>query len=102
MNPNKAPKFSNSTPDWKLMKSAPASAIAPTNSTLFRGMRRLGSTAPAGALFMSFQSGVELLNFGALFGFMGVNLAALVRYFLRSPARRLVDFAAPTAGLLIC
>ena len=33
---------------------------------------------------MSYQLGAELLNFGAFIGFMGVNIAAFVRYYVRA------------------
>ena len=62
----------------------------------------VGTIALAGALLMSFQSGVELLNFGALFGFMAVNAAAFVRFFLRAAERNLADFAVPIGGFVIC
>ncbi len=46
--------------------------------------------------------GAEMLNFGALIAFMGVNLAAFVHYFMRQRKRTLVNFAAPLAGFVIC
>ena len=41
-----APKFSISAPKLYEMKKAPIRAVTPTNITLLRGTRRLGSTAP--------------------------------------------------------
>jgi len=46
--------------------------------------------------------GAEMLNFGALIAFMGVNLAAFVHYFLRQNQRTFLNLAAPLAGFLIC
>ena len=46
----------------------------PRNNVLF-----VGVIALIGALILSFERGVELLNFGALLAFMGVNAAALAR-----------------------
>ncbi len=54
-----------------------------------------------GSFWMSFQLSVDMLNFGALFGFMGVNAAAFVHYFLKGK-RTLGNFLPPAAGFLIC
>jgi len=55
----------------------------PRNNVLF-----VGGIALVGALLVSFGLfsyglGAEMLNFGALIAFMGVNLAAFVRYYVR-------------------
>src|SRR5580698_1768238 len=55
----------------------------PRNNVLF-----VGAIALVGALLVSFGLfsyglGAEMLNFGALIAFMGVNLAAFVRYYVR-------------------
>jgi amino acid transporter len=62
----------------------------------------VGGLALAGALSVNYDFGVELLNFGAFIGFMGVNLSALARYYLRSKQRGAWDLAAPLLGFLIC
>ncbi len=49
-----------------------------------------------------FDLGVQLLNFGALIAFMGVNLAAFVRYFLRERQHTVGNFVLPLAGFAIC
>lgn len=69
----------------------------PRNNVLF-----VGIVALAGAFLMDFAMGVALLNFGALIAFMGVNLASLVRYFLRARRRRAIDLLPPLFGFLIC
>ncbi|HXU18517.1 MAG TPA: APC family permease [Terriglobales bacterium] len=46
--------------------------------------------------------GAEMLNFGALIAFMGVNLAAFVHYFLRQHQRTFLSLVAPLAGFFIC
>lgn len=46
--------------------------------------------------------GAEMLNFGALIAFMGVNLAAFVHYFLRQKQRTILNLMAPLAGFFIC
>jgi putrescine importer len=50
----------------------------PRNNVLF-----VGAIALAGAFIISYGLGAEMLNFGALIAFMGVNLAAFFRYHVR-------------------
>jgi putrescine importer len=69
----------------------------PRNNVLFSG-----ALALAGALIISFERGVELLNFGALIAFMGVNLAALTRYYIRGEHKGLQNLFAPLCGLFVC
>lgn len=69
----------------------------PRNAVLF-----IGAISLAGAFLLTYELGAQLLNFGALIGFMGVNAAALLRYYVRAGERRLRDLAAPLAGFLIC
>jgi putrescine importer len=46
--------------------------------------------------------GAEMLNFGALIAFMGVNVAAFLRYYVRAEDRKLVNLLPPVLGFLIC
>jgi putrescine importer len=46
--------------------------------------------------------GAEMLNFGALIAFMGVNLAAFLRYYVRDASKKLTNLIPPIAGFLIC
>jgi putrescine importer len=62
----------------------------------------IGAIALAGAFTISYGFGAELLNFGALIGFMGVNLSSLVRYFWRAERRTAMSLAPPLLGFLIC
>ena len=48
----------------------------PRNNVIF-----VGAIALIGAFLITYDQGAELLNFGALLAFMGVNAAAFVRYF---------------------
>jgi putrescine importer len=50
----------------------------PRNNVVF-----VGPIALIGAFVMSYGLGAEMLNFGALIAFMGVNAAAFVRYVVR-------------------
>jgi amino acid transporter len=69
----------------------------PRNNVLFVGVLAL-----AGAFAMTYQLGAELLNFGAIIGFMGVNAAAFIHYFLRSDHKSLGAFLPPVLGFVFC
>jgi putrescine importer len=62
----------------------------------------VGVLAFAGGLLLTYQLGAEMLNFGAFIAFMGVNLAALMRYGVRSDDRRITNFLLPILGFLVC
>jgi putrescine importer len=61
-----------------------------------------GTLALIGAFIIDFERGAELLNFGALIAFMGVNAASLVRYYIRAQKRGLGDLLPPICGFSIC
>jgi putrescine importer len=46
--------------------------------------------------------GAEMLNFGALIAFMGVNAAAFTRYYLRADEKKLTHLIPPVLGFVIC
>jgi amino acid transporter len=46
--------------------------------------------------------GAEMLNFGALIAFMGVNAAALIRYYVRAEEKKFVNLVPPILGFAIC
>jgi putrescine importer len=69
----------------------------PRNNVIF-----VGAIALLGAFVMSYGLGAEMLNFGALIAFMGVNAAAFVRYYLREPEKKLGDLLPPIFGFVIC
>jgi putrescine importer len=77
-------------------------AIEPKNRIPRNNVIFVGAIALLGAFFISYERGAELLNFGALIAFMGVNAAAFVRYFWRSDDKRWTNFVAPVLGFLIC
>ncbi len=62
----------------------------------------IGALALTGAFLLTYERGAELLNFGAFIAFMGVNLAAFVRYYVREKDRRLTHLLPPLLGFLIC
>jgi len=69
----------------------------PRNNVIF-----VGAIALAGAFVISYGLGAEMLNFGALIAFMGVNLAAFMRYFVRDEQKKITNFIFPLSGFLIC
>jgi len=69
----------------------------PRNNVLF-----VGAIALIGAFVMSYGLGAEMLNFGALIAFMGVNAAAFVRYAVRDQKWTLSFVAPPVLGFVIC
>jgi amino acid transporter len=69
----------------------------PRNNVLF-----VGAIALIGAFVMSYGLGAEMLNFGALIAFMGVNAAAFMRYVVRDRKWTLSFVLPPVLGFLIC
>jgi putrescine importer len=74
-----------------------AKSRIPRNNVLL-----VGALACVGGLSLTYQLGAELLNFGAFIAFMGVNLAAFVRYWVRSDERRIMNAVLPLTGFLVC
>ena len=68
----------------------------PRNNVLLVGVLTL-----LGVFLLTYESGAELLNFGAFIAFMGVNAAALLHYRFRSTEKVLLPAAIPLAGLVV-
>jgi putrescine importer len=70
----------------------------------------LGVVGLAGALILpaiageatGFELASNLINFGALIAFMGVNAAAFTRFYLRAAERKLINNLMPALGFLVC
>lgn len=77
-------------------------AIAPGRRIPVNNIVLIGGIALLGAFLLSYQRGVELLNFGAFIAFMGVNAAAFVHYYWNAPVKNWLNFAAPLLGFAIC
>jgi putrescine importer len=77
-------------------------AIEPEKRIPRNNVLLVGAIALIGAMILSFERGVELLNFGALLAFMGVNSAALIRFYFREAHKRWFNFISPVLGFLIC
>lgn len=69
----------------------------PRNNVLF-----VGAFALLGTVFLTFERAAELLNFGALLAFMGVNAASFTRYYLRQREKEWSSFVVPVLGFLVC
>jgi amino acid transporter len=69
----------------------------PANNVVF-----VGVIALIGAFLITYDNGAELLNFGALIAFMGVNLASLTHYYIRGADRTLWQLIPPVLGFFIC
>jgi putrescine importer len=66
----------------------------------------VGLLAFLGSLALNYERGAELINFGAFLAFMGVNAAAMRRFFFakfKGRTRRLLqDAVVPAAGFAFC
>ena len=69
----------------------------PRNNVIF-----VGVIALIGSFLITYDQGADLLNFGALLAFMGVNIAALVRYYFRAEEKNILNLISPLLGFLIC
>jgi amino acid transporter len=77
-------------------------AVDPKNHIPRNNVVFVGAIALVGAFLVSYERGAELLNFGALIAFMGVNAAAFIHYYVRARRRSWTDFAFPLLGFIIC
>jgi putrescine importer len=63
----------------------------------------VGVVALIGAyIIRDYDRAAELLNYGALIAFMGVNIASLTHYFIRGANRSLSNLLVPLCGFIIC
>jgi putrescine importer len=69
----------------------------PSNNIILLGALTLG-----GALLVTYPIGAQLLNFGALIAFMGVNASSFVRYFILAERKKFWNFMVPFLGFSIC
>jgi len=69
----------------------------PRNNVLF-----VGAIALVGSFLLTYDLGLNMLNFGALIAFMGVNAAAFLRYYWRAEEKKLGNLIPPVFGFIIC
>jgi len=80
--------------------------IHPKYSTPTFGVLTVGVASILGGFLLSFQLAAEAINFGALLGFMCVNLSVIRHYFVRGRERgiggTIRNLLLPGAGFLVC
>ena len=69
----------------------------PSNNIILVGVVTL-----IGAFVVTYDLGAEMLNFGALIAFMGVNVSSFVRYFLRAREKHFGSLIVPLLGFSVC
>lgn len=85
-------------------------ALDPESRVPRNNVLLVGAVCLAGSLILPLVSGqatgyelaANLINFGALVGFMGVNAAAFVRYYWRAHEKRLMYLLPPLGGFSVC
>jgi putrescine importer len=77
-------------------------AVHPKNQIPRNNVLMIGVICLAGALLFSYQLGAELLNYGALLAFMGVNVASAVLGWRRGRGKEWLPIAVSLAGCVIC
>ena len=77
-------------------------SIHPTNRIPRNNVLLIGAICLAGALVFSYQLGAELLNFGALLAFMGVNISSAVLGWRQGRASQWVPILLALLGFAIC
>lgn len=80
--------------------------LDPKHSTPVRSIWLIGIISFLGALIISFQAVVELVNFGAFAGFVLVNLSVIRHYYIRRGERSgmaaLTNLVFPSLGAIVC
>lgn len=69
----------------------------PSNNIILVGVLVLG-----GSFLLTYPLGAQLLNFGALIAFMGVNASSFVHYFIRNEKKTFGHLIVPVLGFSIC
>lgn len=77
-------------------------ALHPRTQVPANNILLVGGVVAVTVPWMDYDLGAQLLNFGALVGFMGVNLAAFVHYYVRGRQRRWTHLWPPVLGFLVC
>ena len=77
-------------------------AINPRTRVPSNNIILVGILVLAGAFTLNYSLGAQLLNFGALIAFMGVNASSFALYFLRNERKSFANFIVPVLGFSIC
>jgi amino acid transporter len=76
--------------------------LHPTRRVPSRNVLLIGAVCLACSFLITYSTGAELLNFGALIGFMGVNISSLVHYYARGRDRHWSHLILPATGFIVC
>jgi putrescine importer len=76
--------------------------VHPKNRIPRNNVLLIGAICLVGALLMSYQLGTELLNYGALLAFMGVNVSSVVLGWRRGWSKEWFAMAVSAAGFAVC
>jgi putrescine importer len=77
-------------------------AVHPKNRIPRNNVLLVGAICLCGALFLTYELGTELLNFGALLAFMGVNLSSAMLGWRRGRGKEWFPIAISLAGFAVC
>jgi len=77
-------------------------AINPRTHVPSNNIILVGVIVLIGAFLLTYSLGAQLLNFGALIAFMGVNASSFALYFLRNERKTFTNFIVPVLGFGIC
>lgn len=76
--------------------------VHPKNHIPRNNVLLIGGLCLAGALLLSYQLGTELLNYGALLAFMGVNVASLLQAWREGRSRLWLPILLGACGFATC
>ena len=77
-------------------------AVHPKNRIPRNNVLLIGAICLAGALVFSYQLGTELLNYGALLAFMGVNVASAVLAWRTARLQQWLAILSSLIGFAVC
>lgn len=77
-------------------------AVHPKSRIPRNNVLLIGAICLVGALLLSYQLGTELLNYGALLAFMGVNVAAVLRSWRQDGLRQWFPILLSLGGFATC
>ncbi len=77
-------------------------AVNPSTHVPSNNIILVGVIVLIGAFLLTFSLGAQLLNFGALIAFMGVNASSFIHYFIRNERKTIGHFIVPVMGFVIC
>jgi putrescine importer len=77
-------------------------AVHPKNRIPRNNVLLIGAICLAGALVFSYELGTELLNYGALLAFMGVNVASAVLAWRTSRLQQWIAILSSLIGFAVC